>query len=216
LAISRGAYLAAGVAIVVLAIIQAKYVFRLRIILPVVISLFIVIGGSYLALLKSEPRALDEFISHVRVEDRDVGESVVMRLNASKEAQELFSDRPIFGIGLGNFGPAVKGYPAEEPAEGWPIVNNEYLELLAENGVVSFAAFVILIVVLYARAIIAYIRCRDELTKSLILGLMLALFAILIQYLTFSTLYIIHVWFTIALIAAASNIVLSKPPEEKI
>lgn len=216
LAISRGAYLAAGVAIVVLAIIQAKYVFRLRIILPVVISLFIVIGGSYLALLKSEPRALDEFIAHVKVEDRDVGESVVMRLNASKEAQELFLDRPIFGIGLGNFGPAVKGYPTEEPAEGWPIVNNEYLELLAENGVVSFAAFVILIAVLYARAVIAYIRCRDELMKSLILGLMLALFAILVQYLTFSTLYIIHVWFTIALIAAASNIVLSKPPEVKI
>jgi len=210
LAISRGAYLAAAVAIVILAVAQAKHIFKARIILPIAIGLFVVIGGSYLALLKSEPRALDEFISHIKIEDRDVGESVVMRLNASKEAQELFLDRPLFGVGLGNFGPAVKGYPSEEPVEGWPIVNNEYLELLAENGVFGLAAFLIFLAVVYTRAIVAYLRAQDQEMKAFVLALMFALFAILAQYLTFSTLYIIHVWFVIGLLAASSNMILNQ------
>ena len=210
LAISRGAYLAFAITFVIFVILQIKIIFQPKILAGAVMVVVVVLLGSYLALLKSEPQAIDEFVSHVKVEDRDVGESVVSRVNASRQALDLFGDKPIFGIGLGNFGPQVQGNLDEEPDTGWFIVNNEYLELLAENGIVGLASFALLIIVLFIRAIIAFFKTQDKLLKSAILGLSLALVSILIQYATFSTLYIFHVWFAIGLLAATSHIVLGK------
>ncbi|MDH4358400.1 MAG: O-antigen ligase family protein [Candidatus Berkelbacteria bacterium] len=209
LAIARGAYLAAGVSFILLIITQIKTLLKARIIVPTLAAIFVVLIGSYIALMKSEPRALDEFISHVRVEDREEGESVVSRVNASKQAQEIFEDNVIFGTGLGNFGPIVQGNPYEKPEEGWFIVNNEYLEILAENGIIGFTAFVALLAVVFIRALVAYFKARDALLKALVLGLIFAFIAILAQYATFSTLYIIHFWFLLGLMSAVSTLILN-------
>lgn len=214
LAISRGAYLAFAITFVIFVILQVKIIFQPKVLAGAVMVVVVVLLGSYLALLKSEPQAIDEFVSHVKVEDRDVGESVVSRVNASRQALDLFGDKPIFGIGLGNFGPQVQGNIDEEPDTGWFIVNNEYLELLAENGIVGLASFALLIIVLFIRAIIAFFKTQDKLLKSAIAGLSLALVAILIQYATFSTLYIFHVWFAIGLLAATANLVLNHANEK--
>jgi len=202
LAISRGAYIAFAAAFLVLVVTQAKLIFRAKTILTTVMIVLLIGVGSYLALVKSEPRAIDEFVGHLVVNDATTGESVVSRVSATETAYELFKDRPFFGVGLGNYGPIVQHNPSEVPESGWFIVNNEYMELLAENGVVSLLMFLILLAFVIIRSILAISKEKDEFIKSTLIGLTLALFAVLVQYLTFSTIYIFHIWFLIGLISA--------------
>ncbi|MCX6809699.1 MAG: O-antigen ligase family protein [Candidatus Berkelbacteria bacterium] len=210
LTISRGAFIAAGVTFVVLLIVQAKRIFRIHIILPTVLIIGVVLIGVYLALLKSEPRAIDEYIGHLFVNDRQVGESVVMRLSASEQALEMFSNNQLVGVGLGNFGPATLSYPSAKPDDGWPIVNNEYLEMLAETGIVGFIGFLILFGAVFIRSIIAFFKSKDQLLKTLMLGLILAFLAIMVQYATFSTIYIFHIWFLMGMMGAVSNLTIKQ------
>jgi len=211
LTVSRGAYLAAAVVFVVILVTQAKTIINFKTVSIALAIIFFTATGAYLALSRSESRAIDEFVGHVAVEDREEGESVVMRLSAANRAYEMFVDKPILGVGLGNFGPMIQGDPDEPPEEdGWAIVNNEYLELLAEGGLVAFVGFVILVVAIYARGLKAYFASRGNFAAPVIFALLAALLGILVQYATFSTLYIIHVWFLIGLIGATSNIVLNK------
>ena len=208
LTVSRGAYLAALAVVVAFVVLQAKLIWRLKTIISVVMAAIFILGGAYLALLKSEPRALDEFISHVQVEDREEGESVVSRVNASKQALELWAEKPAFGIGLGNFGPRVQNDPDEKPEEaGWFIVNNEYLELLAENGVISLGLFALMLAAIFYRGTKAFFLSRSLFLRAIELALVLALLGMAAQYATFSTLYIFHFWFLIGLIAATTNLI---------
>jgi len=213
IAISRGAYLGAAVVVLILLITQAKLIFKAKTMAAIIVVGVVVFGGVYLALAKSESRALDEFIGHVAVQDREEGESVVSRLNASTQALQLFQSNFLFGVGSGNFGPRVQGDPDDVPEGGWFIVNNEYLEILAENGIVGLMAFVILLVAVFARALFAINQSKDALFRGILIGLTLALVGILVQYATFSTLYIFHIWFTVGLIGAVSNIILNKEPK---
>jgi len=211
LTVSRGAYIAALGVLVAFIVLQAKLILRIKTIIAVVAVAIFILGGAYLALLRSEPRALDEFIAHVQVEDREEGESVVSRVNASKQALELWAEKPAFGIGFGNFGPRVQNDPDEKPEEaGWYIVNNEYLELLAENGLVSLGLFALMFVVIFYRGTKAFFMSRSPFLRTMVLALMLALLGVAAQYATFSTLYIFHFWFLIGLVAATTSLMSSQ------
>lgn len=216
LTVSRGAYLAAAVVFVVVLVTQAKTIINFKTVAIALSIIFFTATGAYFALSRSESRAIDEFVSHVAVEDREEGESVVMRLSAASQAYEIFIDKPLLGVGLGNFGPVIQGDPDEPPEEdGWAIVNNEYLELLAEGGIVALIGFVILITTVYFRGLRAYFASKDKFMSSVVFALLTALLGVLVQYATFSTLYIIHVWFLIGLIGASSNIILRGSENEK-
>ena len=214
LAISRGAFLAAAIIFVLFVIFRYKQLLTARVLIPTIALVFIVVTGAYLGLARSEPRAMDEFIGHLFVNDAQVGESVVSRLSAIDQATELFWDNPILGIGIGNFGPATQGDTAEVPEGGWFIVNNEYLELLAENGIVGFLIFVSLIITVTYYAIKAIKRGAGSMVASSLEGSLLALYAILFQYLTFSTLYIFHLWFLIAFIVGQCAYILDRSKNE--
>ena len=205
LAVSRGAYLGLAIAGLVLIVVQAKLILRAKTIIITVAIGLLVITGAYLALVKSEPRALDTFIGHVLVNDATTGESVVSRVTATEQAYNIWLDHPYFGVGLGNYGPVTQGNPKDVPEGGWAIVNNEYMELLAENGVVGLVMYLAVIVLVFLRAFAAIRKQSDEFIKSVLIGLCLALFAILVQYLSFSTIYIFHIWFLIAVISAISS-----------
>lgn len=214
LTVSRGAYLAGAAVLLAIVVTQAKTIINFKTIAVSLAVIFFVATGAYLALSRSESRALDEFIGHVAVEDRTEGESVVMRLSSATRAWEIFLDNPVLGVGLGNFGPTVQGDPDEPPEEdGWAIVNNEYLEILAEGGIVAMVVFIVLLLTVFVRSLKAYLVSRDEFVKPVIFALMLALLAILVQYATFSTLYIIHIWFLVGLLGASCNIVFNKKDE---
>jgi O-antigen ligase len=215
LAISRGAYIALAAAMFALAVTQAKLIFRAKTVLATIMVSLLILTGTYLGLVKSEPRAIDEFVSHLKVEDRTEGESVVSRVSATESAYQMFQAHPYFGVGLGNYGPVVQDDPAEIPEGGWFIVNNEYMEILAENGIVGLLVFLIILLTVFVRAIKAISKERDEFIKSVLIGLSLALFGILVQYLTFSTLYIFHIWFLIGFLSAVTYLSFKKGHDEK-
>jgi O-antigen ligase len=215
IALSRGAILAAGIIFVLILIFQAKKIFRVKVLFSAFMIGALVLTGAYLALVKSEPRAISEFVDQLTVKKRDT-ESVVLRLTTSAQAIDMFKEKPAFGVGPGNFGPASQGNPTTKPEViGWRVVNNVYLEVLAESGAVGFAAFLLMILVVFIRSILAYTRTKDDFLKALILSLTLAFMAILIQYATFSPIYVFHFWFLIGLIAAVSNVIFDKIKNEK-
>jgi O-antigen ligase len=110
------------------------------------------------------------------------------------------------GIGIGNFGPNVAGYPPSAPEEGWLIVNNEPLEILAETGILGFLSIILFLGCLFFRGLYAAFKSKDLYLKIWLIGLLAVLLAFAVQYQTFSTLYITHIWVAIGLLAATQNI----------
>ena len=142
--------------------------------------------------------------------DYNTGESIQGRLNSFELAYQAFLHHPILGIGLGNYGPYTQGYIGYTPVGGWNIVNNEYLELMAETGVVGTGAFMLIILILIGRSFWAVIKANDEFLKLTMIGFLVAFVGILAQYASFSTLYIIHIWVLMGLMVATQNIILIK------
>lgn len=156
--------------------------------------------------------ASERFFSHLTIQDFGQGESTAGRLLTWREAWELWQTSPVIGIGPGNFGPAILKYPTDPPATGWPIVNNEYIEILAEMGLVGLTVFVFLIAALFVRSMRAYVAARAEPElRALLVGLLAALAGVLFQYNFFSTLYLTMFWVTVGLLIAVQTIALQPP-----
>jgi hypothetical protein len=63
--------------------------------------------------------------------------------------------------------------------------------------------------VLLTRSVKAWRKAKsDPLLRAILVGLTAALCGILVQYNTFSVLYITHIWFTIGLLITVQNIIL--------
>lgn len=215
LTVSRGAYLGLAAMGLFFAIFMFKRIFSWKNILIGIVIGAIVIGGVLYFLSKSESQAYDEFMKHIRVEDVTAGESVNGRLTTYQEAYQIWQKYPLLGIGLGNYGPYVKGFPDASQVSGWDIVNNEYLEIMTETGILGIIAFGLILLVLFWRFIIAYLKNKDPLLGAIHLGLIGALVGILVQYNFFSTLYIMHIWVLIGLIVAVQNLIFISPENNK-
>lgn len=217
LTVSRGAYIGLVAMVVFFLLLIPKKVFSIKTIITLAIIIIVAGLSVYIFLSKADSRAYDEFIKHVTITDMQEGESVQGRLQSYSRAIDFWKESPIIGIGVGNYGPKVKNYPSADSVQGWDIVNNEYLEILAERGVLGLIFFSLIIIVVFLRSIKAYFSTKDLYLKAIILGFNAAFFAILVQYNFFSTLYIMHIWVLIGLIIATQNIALkSKTPEDKI
>ena len=118
-------------------------------------------------------------------------------------AWEAWRQHPWIGVGYGGFGPFVSTFTFAKPDAGWPIVNNETIELLAETGIVGLVAFVLFLFAVMREAS----KKQEGDAETVRIACVAALLGMLAQYQTFSTLYIMHMWFTIGLLLASS-----KPP----
>lgn len=210
LTVARSAYLAVGIMILFLGFFYLKKIFSLRNILIFISVCIVTFSVSYTFLIKAEPRAIDEFISRIELSDFSVAESTVGRLDTYQKAIDYWRESPLIGIGIGNYAMHSKNYPNPEITTAWDIVNNEYLEILAETGILGLASFALIFVVLFWRGFIAYRYSKDDYLKSILIGLNAALLAILVQYNFFSTLYIIHFWFLIGLTIVVQNLCFKK------
>lgn len=206
LGISRGAYIALIVMILFFAVFLIRKVITIKNVLITLFGIIIISGASYGFLKISRPDALDQFISHAKVEDFSTGESVQKRLQDFSKAIEFWQTNPVIGIGPGNYGPAYKDYPSHDQVTSWEIVNNQYIETLTETGILGLVFLVLTFVVIIWRSIKAYFYSRDPFLKATLFGLLAAFIAILVQYNFFSTLYIMHIWFLIGLIIAVQNL----------
>lgn len=207
LTVSRGAYLGLVAMALVFLIFMIRKIFAWKHIIVGVMIILSVGAGTLFFLSKAQPRAFEEFIGHVTVQDFSSGESTQGRLQAYSKAIDIWKSHPVLGIGVGNYGPYTKGFPDSKTVTGWDVVNNEYLEIMAETGTVGIIAFALIIIVLFWRGIIAYFLSHDEFLKVILVGLFAAFIAILVQYNFFSTLYIMHIWVLIGLIIAVENLI---------
>lgn len=136
------------------------------------------------------------------------------RARTISDAIDAWKRHPWIGVGYGGFGPSVSAFPHIPPDAGWPIVNNGTLELLAETGVIGLVAFIIFLVTLLLESgrrrrhlrsnpLVAEQVSPKADTEAIRVACIAALLGMLAQYQTFSTLYIMHVWFTIGLLLAS-------------
>lgn len=209
LTIARGGYLALVIEILVIGLFYLKKVFTLKNILIFAVILIVAwwfvvqalgFGGGLFN--------LDVFKEHIG--NVFYGPSYQERINTFENAITAWHEQPFLGIGIGGFGPYVAPHPYYMPKDGWRIVNNEFIEILAETGVFGAFVFFIIILVLVARSIKAIIKAQDQYLKAIMIALLGAFVGVLAQYQTFSTLYIMHVWFLIGLMVSVQNLVLAK------
>lgn len=117
-------------------------------------------------------------------------------------AAEAFKQDPVLGIGPGNFSQyAVARFP--QYAQSAPvIVNNEPLELAAEAGIIGAILFGLFIAWTYGLVALGYIsnKFMSSPMSYWAPALLVYLVALAVQYQTFSTLYVMHVWVIIGLL----------------
>ncbi len=129
------------------------------------------------------------------------GDSFFNRSATWRVAWQIFKAHPLFGTGSGTFG--LQAHTIN-PAYFSPdsVVNNEPLELLAEHGLLGTLALLTFIGSLLAIAVKKLREGANELTHFQ-MGLIAALIGTAVQYQTFSTLYITHIWVAIGLLVGA-------------
>jgi O-antigen ligase len=143
---SRGGMIAIFVELIVLAVVLLRQKRSIRIVIGVgafavvLVSLLVWLGG----------KELSTRVSSISKETR-TEISGGMRLSIDRDTLHMFRQKPVLGWGLGTF-PVV--YPQFRSFYTNFFVNeahNDYLQLLAEMGVVGFATMIWFVVVLYRR-----------------------------------------------------------------
>lgn len=216
LTLSRGAFIGLAFTFLILAIFYFKKIFTLRNITLGILILAAAAVGVYSILSYLGPEAKEKFLGHLTLSDLRVGESTQGRLASYSLALDAWRISPIIGIGVGNYGPFSKGYPDKPEGRGWDIVNNEYIEILAETGVLGLSTFLLFLFFLFWRSIKAFLVTKDEFLKTSLIGLNAALIGVLVQYNFFSTLYIIYFWVLLGLVVANQNLILTSIQNSKV
>lgn len=208
LTVSRGAYLGLLAFGVLAIIVFGRQLLRSRAFQMASLALTLAVLAVITIVSLLGPQASQRFLVQATIRDVELSpESIFGRLRAFSQAIEVWQTSPITGVGLGGFGPAT----GEEISTGYPIVNNQYLELLAESGVVGLVVFVAVIMSILVVFIKIWITIQGvEFIEAMLGGLMAALIATLVQYNFFSTLAIIHIWLLIGLVVAVQSIILRK------
>lgn len=206
LTVARGAYIGAAVMILYFIIFRFKRIITPANLITGLLIILIVAGGFYYFISKAEPQALDQFISRVKLEDISTSESGAGRLQTYQKAIDYWQESPIIGIGVGNYAMHSKNYPSPDDITDWDIVNNEYLEILCEMGILGMISFIIILIILFWREKVAYYATHDKFLRATLLGLTAAFLGILVQYNFFSTLYIVHIWVLVGIIVATTNL----------
>lgn len=208
LTVSRGAFAGALIGIMVLAIFALRN--KAKTFQLFSLGLFI-IAGVLLALLMTniEIKSIDNNGKESGEKKTEAIVSQATNFDTQDDrdrnrdlAWSAFKQKPVFGWGPGGFDTYARANaPIYEGTPGRLIVNNEPLELLAEGGLVGFTALLITLlwVVWNAVRLLWMRRLADE-YYVWGLGLLAYLFALAVQYQTFSTLYIVHIWVAIGLL----------------
>ena len=101
------------------------------------------IANDYIAKVRNDPRLSDEERDALLA--RDVSsDSLGYRLLFWKAGFQMFKDRPIFGVGVGQFRYQFKNYASLQHIRE-PDTHNIFIEQLAETGLMGFALFAIVL-----------------------------------------------------------------------
>lgn len=202
LTLSRGAYLglAVGIVVVFVSLLIIKK-FNLKLLSTLLLAgIAAIIIASGMVLLVSGSGGVKTFWSHA-ISATDLPPSNEIELLKGRDysnqvvGTELSSHRWL-GLGYGAFG-ALPQYQLLREHGDWQMVNNEYLEVMIEQGIVGFLVFLSLLLLLLG-FIFAKIK-KGQMEYSFYAG---AVTALLVQYLTFSSLNLLYIWVFLGLIAS--------------
>ena len=212
LTVARGGYLGLIASLIVIFLFSWRQVIKPGKILAL-LATGLVIGFAALQLLSSGTDAFSTQKFSQHIQNLFSGASYEERVATFDLAKQAFREQPLVGIGPGQFGPYASINPFFEPKDGWKIVNNLTLELLAETGILGLSFIVVVFGVLLWRSIKALKSQPSPWLRSLLVGGTAALVGIFVQYQTFSILYIIHVWVAVGLLVAFQNLALAPERE---
>jgi putative inorganic carbon (hco3(-)) transporter len=127
----------------------------------------------------------------------EVGNAKVDRAYTRRLAIQAFREHPLLGVGPGNYGQYLHAHNPSYPDT--QIANSEPAELLAETGLAGFVIFALFGLALAWRS---WTRLREQTFAKSALGwgLLFYLAAAAVQYYSFSTLYVVHIWLAIGLL----------------
>lgn len=196
LTLSRGAYLGLlGSLFLLLAIILIKFQKNLKrfflSLLLLVVGIFLAVALIYFTVPTKQEFRL--FLAHSSVADVQTGESTVDRFYTSHVAIINFLKSP-WGIGAGTFG-ALLEFRADIPLSGYQTVNNLYLEILVEEGILGLLLFVGFLFLIIKSQISSF--KSQNFSSAIYLSI---LFALLIQATTLAPIYLLPFWAFLALI----------------
>jgi len=169
--LTRGAWLAVLVAIVIYGVLSLRSRPKMALILCL---LLVVSAGSIYNFPTLQHRA--KSIVDISISGKNTG-----RLLVWQGAWRMFVDHPIVGVGPGNFENVYhSSYMSPKAKEHLGHAHNSFLQILAENGIVGFGGFIVMF-----GYILVYLYKRGIGRKNpLALAVFLATIAFLIQGLT--------------------------------
>jgi O-antigen ligase len=206
LGLSRGVYVGLAAMAIFYLVFAARKIINITNIFYTTLTILLVAFGAYIFISYSHPEAIGRFINQATLGDFSAGESVQKRLIDYQKAYEYFQEKPYLGIGPGNYGARYLDYPSHDTVDHWEVVNNQYLEILAEWGIIGFILYITMLIWFFTRSLFIYKKTQDPYLKALLFGSTAAMLAILVQYNFFSTIYIMHIWVYIGLVIAIQNI----------
>ena len=150
---TRGAWLAVAI---VSAVLLIYYMFKSKRNLAVSIIFIALIS----TILVNNPKFMHRLDT---IDDFDKYQSNTERILIWQSAWNMFKDHPILGVGLGqyteNYQQKYISPQAKEPKLGH--AHNNFMQMLAENGIVGFAGFVIMFGYIILKNLIIWFKVRD-------------------------------------------------------
>lgn len=150
---TRGAWLAVAI---VSAVLLIYYMFKSKRNLAVSIIFVALIS----VVLVNNPKFMHRLDT---IDDFDKYQSNTERILIWQSAWNMFKDHPILGVGLGqyteNYQQKYISPQAKEPKLGH--AHNNFMQMLAENGIVGFAGFVIMFGYIIFKNLIAWLKTRN-------------------------------------------------------
>ncbi len=132
--------------------------------------------------------------------------SAKARLTTAEVALRIIEDHPIIGVGANNYDSYLRSYwLVEDPFTRIAVVHNNYLLIMAEIGIVGFAAFAWLLIALWVRTQRA-MTCRVKYFREVAVGIFASLVCFLLASLADgykSSLTLMYLFWTLAAIIEA-------------
>jgi O-antigen ligase len=120
------------------------------------------------------------------------------RNNTFKTSLEIIKENPFSGIGAGAFG-ALPQFKDLREMGNYQTVNNEYLEILIEEGIIGFL-LISLFLIYYLIGL-----WQSNIGQNMKIIILSVIVAWLAQYLTFSNFYVIYIWLFLAFAVSSKN-----------
>ncbi|MGB4704893.1 MAG: O-antigen ligase family protein, partial [Candidatus Saccharicenans sp.] len=135
------------------------------------------------------------------------------RLLFYRHTIQLVSDYPLTGCGLGTYAQAINYYLPRDPGVIVSHAHNDYLEMLAESGLIGGLSLIIAGFLAFSLSLRKWLICRNPLAKGVGLGALMGVLAIFMHSLTDFSLRMpgnALVWLSLLVLAIKTPAVLEK------